>query len=118
MSQENNNIIKTDWGMEVVWSDQEDYSGKILVFEKASSRTSLHFHKNTDKSWFVNAGSFRVTWVDTKEGKSYAKELPEGSTFHIPALMPVMLESLQANSAMAEVNNGTDTEDYYRLNDA
>jgi len=112
------NVQKTDWGYEVTWASQADYSGKILVFEKANSRTALHFHKNTDKSWFVNAGSFRVTWVNTQEGKSYAKELPEGSTFHIPALMPVMLESLQANSAMAEVSNGTDTEDLYRLNDA
>ena len=111
-------VQKTDWGYEVTWASQTDYCGKILVFEKPNSRTALHFHKNTDKSWFVNAGSFRVTWVDTTEGKSYAKDLPEGSTFHIPALMPVILENLQANSAMAEVSNGMDTEDFYRLNDA
>lgn len=112
------NVKQTEWGTEVIWANKENYCGKILVFEKSNSRTALHFHKNINKSWFVNAGSFQITWVDTAEGNSYAKELPEGSTFDVPALMPVMLESLQANSVMAEVSNGSDTEDYYRLNNA
>jgi hypothetical protein len=111
-------VQQQDWGTEVTWANHDNYCGKILIFEKANSRTPLHFHINTAKSWFVNAGSFRVTWVDTAEGKSYAKELPEGSTFDVPALMPVMLESLQANSVMAQVSNGSNPQDYYRLNDA
>ena len=109
------NIIKTGYGYEIIWCSKESYCGKILVFEKANSKTDLHFHKTKTKSWFVNAGHFRVQWVDTDDGKSYAKELPEGSTFDVPSLMPVMLESLKDNSAMAEVNNG-EAEDYYRLN--
>lgn len=112
------NVEQTEWGTEVTWAHKENYCGKILVFKKSNSRTSLHFHKNIDKSWFVNAGSFRVTWVDTQDGRSYAKELPEGSTFDVPALMPVMLESLQENSVMAEVSNGPTTQDFYRLNNA
>src|SRR6056297_954847 len=112
----NNNVIKTDYGYEIVWADTEWYCSKILVFEKANQKTSLHFHKKQDKSWFVNAGKFRVQWVDTTDGKSYATELPEGGTFHVPALMPVTLESLVDNSAMAETSNSNDTDDFYRLN--
>ena len=110
------NIIKTEYGYEIVWSDTEQYCGKILVFEKANTKTPLHFHKEKSKSWFVNAGKFKVQWVDTTDGKIYAQELPEGGVFHVPALMPIMLESLSPNSAMAETNNGNNTEDYFRLN--
>ena len=116
--QKNKNVKKVEYGYEVVWANTEEYTAKILVFEKENASTELHFHKNKNKNWFVNAGNFKVTWVDTKDGKSYAKELPEGSTFYVPALMPVVLESLQANSAMAEVSSSEKEEDFFRLNNA
>jgi hypothetical protein len=110
------NVIKTDYGYEIVWADTEQYCGKILVFEKSNSKIPLHFHKEKTKSWFVNAGKFKVQWVDTSTGGVYAQELPEGGVFHVPALMPVMLESLSVNSAMAETSNANKVDDYYRLN--
>jgi hypothetical protein len=114
--EKNDSIREYDWGFEIVWTNTAEYCGKILVFEKANQRTPLHFHKNKSKSWFVNAGAFKVQWVDTADGKIYAQELPEGGTFSVPALMPVMLESLKPNSAMAETGTAEDTNDFYRLN--
>lgn len=111
-----NNIVKTDWGYEIIWADNEHYCSKILVFEKANMKTPLHFHKDRHKSWFVNAGKFEVQWVDPKDGKAYSKELPEGSIFEIPELLPITLKSLVENSAMAETSNNNNAEDYYRLN--
>jgi quercetin dioxygenase-like cupin family protein len=111
-----NGIVQTEWGYEIVWADTEFYSGKILVFEKSGKRMPLHFHKSKSKSWFVNAGKFKVQWVDTSDGKVYAQELSEGSVFHVPELMPAMLESLADNSAMAEVSNSNNKEDFFRLN--
>jgi uncharacterized RmlC-like cupin family protein len=110
------NVVKTEYGYEVTWASTDSYTGKILVFESIGAALPLHFHKNKNKSWFVNAGKFRVQWVDTLDGKYYAKERPEGSTFHVPALMPVSLESLAANSAMAEVSDQHLDSDVYRLN--
>ena len=110
------NIKQTEWGYEIVWADNEYYCSKILVFEKAEMKTNLHFHKDKHKSWFVNAGKFEVTWVDPKDGKPYAQELPEGSVFDVPPLFPVTLKSLAPNSAMAETSNNNNAEDYYRLN--
>ena len=110
------NIQKTDYGYDVVWTDNENYCSKILVFEKAQSQTRLHFHKDKQKSWFVNAGKFEVQWVDPKDGKAYSQELPEGGVFEVPPLLPVTLKSLADNSAMAETSNSNDPEDYYRLN--
>ena len=102
------NIKEHEWGKEVIWSSTEDYCGKILIFEKAEATIPLHFHKEKDKSWFVNAGKFLVTWIDTNNGQAFSKELPEGSVFHVPALLPVRLQSLQENSAMAECSNNND----------
>lgn len=109
------NVIQTEYGYDIIWADNENYCSKILVFEKADTRLGLHFHKTRNKTWFVNAGKFRVQWIDTQDGKTYGKELPEGSVFHVPALMPVMLECLTNNSAMAETSNHNQ-EDIYRLN--
>lgn len=109
-------LIKTEYGYEIVWANTDTYAGKILVFEKVGAKLPLHFHQQRSKSWFVNAGQFRVQWVNTVDGKCYAKELPEGSTFHVPALLPVSLESLVANSAMAETGNHSADADTYRLN--
>ena len=111
-----NNIKNTDYGYEITWADNEYYCSKILVFEKAEAKTQLHFHKDKHKSWFVNAGKFEVQWVDPKDGKAYAQELPEGSVFEVPPLLPVTLKSLSPNSAMAETSNTNNAEDYYRLN--
>ena len=110
------NVIKTDFGYDIVWADTDAYCSKILVFEKTAQKTALHFHKEKTKTWFVNAGKFRVQWVDTEDGKVYAQELPEGGTFHVPILMPVQLESLADNSAMAETSNSNKVNDFYRLN--
>lgn len=108
------NITKTDYGYEIVWANTDSYCGKILVFEKANKRMPLHFHKDKSKSWFVNAGKFKVQWVDTADGKVYAQELSEGSVFHVPALMPVTLESLSDNSAIAEAGNN-ESSDFHIL---
>lgn len=111
-----NNVRETDYGYEITWTSNEFYCSKILVFEKEGVKTPLHFHKEKQKSWFVNAGKFEVQWMDTSDGKAYAKELPEGAVFEVPSMLPVSLKSLQPNSAMAETSNNNNEEDYYRLN--
>ena len=111
----NNNVNKTEYGYEIVWTTNDYYCSKILVFEKEGMQTKLHFHKSRRKSWFVNAGKFEVQWVDTADGKAYSKELPEGSVFEVLELLPVKLTSLMPNSAMAETSNNNDATDYHRL---
>ena len=52
------------WGYEIVWASNEFYCGKILVFEKAGSKTAKLIHKEKKKSWFINAGRFKFTKFD------------------------------------------------------
>jgi hypothetical protein len=56
--------IDKGWGYEIVWANNDKYCGKILVFEKAGAKTSLVLHKEKSKSWFVNAGKFKLTFID------------------------------------------------------
>ena len=67
------NVIKTDYGYDVVWADNEYYCSKILVFEEEGKQTRLHFHKDKHKSWFVNAGKFEVNGLILKTGKHILK---------------------------------------------
>lgn len=108
------NIKTTLYGYEITWADKETYCAKILIFEKAYAKFPLHFYKNKNRSWFVNAGKFNIRWIDTNEGKVYEQELLEGSVFDIPPLMPVLLESLTDNSSIAESSDGKEN-DIYKL---
>ena len=112
---DNNNVNKTEYGYDITWIETEFYTSKIKVFEKANSKTPIGFHKNTTKSWFINAGTFNIRWIDTKTGELFERELSEGIVFHVPALMPCGLESLSENSSLSETSNINDPEDFYKL---
>ena len=57
--------VDKGWGYELIWATNDLYCGKIMVFEKAGSKMSMHFHKEKDESWFVNQGTFLLRWIDT-----------------------------------------------------
>lgn len=107
--------MKTDYGMDLMWADHRDYACKILVFEKAGARTSMFFHKEREKTWFCNAGKFKLRYIDVKDGAMYEAELEEGKVFHVPALMPTQLEALLDNSSVTEASSGIDPYDIYHV---
>ena len=111
MSEKNNKVKQHDWGQEIVWTKQDNYSGKILFFPKKGSCTPMVMHKSTDKSYFINTGKFKLRWIDTSNGQIYEQELGEGGVWDIPALKPSSLEALQDNSSLSEVNNSSTDND-------
>lgn len=106
------NVIKTEFGYEITWTDTDQYCGKILVFERAGNKTHMHMHRNSTKSWFINSGTFRIRWIDTKDGKLYEHDVKEGSVFHVPPAMPCSLESNITQGSVTEVSNKN-----YRVDD-
>jgi hypothetical protein len=107
--------VDKGWGYEIVWSNNESYCGKLLVFERAGAKTSLVFHKQKRKSWFVNAGKFKVTFIDVSTGEMKSAELGEGQTADFSELGPHQLESLEPNSIIFEVGTSDYVEDRFRL---
>lgn len=61
--------IERGWGFEILWCNNEKYSGKLLVFERAGAKTSMVYHSERRKSWFINEGTFKLNFVDTKTGE-------------------------------------------------
>ena len=107
--------VDKGWGYEIVWANNEKYSGKLLVFEQAGAKTSLVLHKDRRKSWFVNAGKFKVTFVDVANGEMKTAELNEGQTVDLLELSPHQLEALLPNSIIFEVGTADQIEDRIRL---
>jgi mannose-6-phosphate isomerase-like protein (cupin superfamily) len=108
-------VVKKGWGYELIWATNDKYCGKIMVFEKAGNKFSLHFHKEKDETWFINSGRFKLRYVDTATATIYEKELKEGDVWHNPPLMPHQLEALEDNSSITEVSTPDSVEDNYRL---
>jgi mannose-6-phosphate isomerase-like protein (cupin superfamily) len=108
--------IDKGWGFELTFANNSDYSGKLLVFEKAGAKTSMLFHKKRRKTWFINEGKFKFTFIDTQTGKVHETVLEVGRTVTLGELSPHQLEALEDNSVIFEVGTGDEgNEDRIRL---
>ena len=110
-----NGFVKKGWGYELIWATNDHYCGKIMVFEKAGNKFSMHFHKEKIETWFVNSGKFKLRWIDTKTAQMHEKVLNEGDTWHNPPLQPHQLEALTDNASVNEVSTADSIEDNYRI---
>ncbi len=107
--------VDKGWGFEVVWANNDRYCGKLLVFDREGAKTSLVFHKDKAKSWFVNAGKFKITYIDVNTGEVKEAILEEGKTVDFGPLGPHQVEALVAGSIMFEVGTTDYVEDRFRL---
>jgi hypothetical protein len=106
--------IDKGWGFEIVFANNDKYCGKILVFDRAGAKTSLVLHKEKRKSWFVNAGKFKLTYIDPTNGNMNHSVIEEGKTIDVAELSAHQLEALEPNSMIFEVGT-SDVEDRIRL---
>ena len=107
--------VKKGWGMEIIWATNDQYCGKIMLFDKKGAKFSMHFHKEKDETWFVNSGQFILRYIDTTTATTREVILKEGDVWHNPPLQPHQLEALQPNSMIFEVSTPDSVEDNYRI---
>ena len=107
--------VDKGWGFELVFANNDKYCGKLLVFDRAGAKTSLVFHKEKAKSWFINAGRFKVTFIDVVTSEIKQSELSEGQTADFGQLGPHQIEALVDNSIIFEVGTADYIEDRFRL---
>jgi|TARA_B100001094_G_C18147099_1_gene781423 mannose-6-phosphate isomerase-like protein (cupin superfamily) len=107
--------VDKGWGYELIWATNEQYCGKIMVFEKVGAKFSMHFHKEKDETWFVNNGRFLLNYIDTDTAEYKSKELTEGMTWRNPPLMPHQLVCMEPGSSVTEVSTPDSVEDNYRI---
>ena len=69
-------IINKPWGHEIVWSQTDNYAGKILVIN-AGQRLSKHYHAKKEETIYVLNGELTI---ETEKEKT---KITTGQSFHI-----------------------------------
>jgi len=103
------------WGYEITWSSNEEYSGKILVFNKQGAKTPMMIHKNRKKSWFINAGNFKIIFIDIKTGQQREVLIQEGKTVDIGEMSPHSVELISQSGVIFEAGSPDHIDDQFLL---
>jgi len=106
---------KKGWGKEIIFVNNKDYCGKLLIFDKAGSKGSMHFHMIKHETWYVQQGSFIVRFIDTNNANVLAHLLKEGAVWTNEQGRPHQLEALEDNSIIFEVSTADYKTDSYRV---
>ena len=106
---------ETNWGTEIIFASTEKYCGKLLIFKEVSAKTAIQFHKENEKSWFVNEGSFVVRWIDTISGIAKENVVKQGDVVEVPQLRPFQVEALLPNSIIFEIGTAEYEKDTFKL---
>ena len=115
MHRDNKRIVKKGWGHELIWCSNDLYCGKHMVFEKAGSKFSMHFHSKKHETWIVQKGSFIVKWIDTKDATVHETLLEMGDVWENTPFSPHQLIALEDHSVIEEVSTHDDPADNYRV---
>jgi quercetin dioxygenase-like cupin family protein len=104
--------VPKTWGFEIWVSNNENYCGKILVFEKGKY-CSLHFHKLKTETFFCIFGKLQIFLRNnlTKEEKEFIM-LPGDSVHIYPGLEHQMM-ALE-DSQLMEISTTHFDSDSYR----
>jgi mannose-6-phosphate isomerase-like protein (cupin superfamily) len=108
-------LVKKAWGYEYIFATNELYCGKVLHFDKAGSKFSMHFHAQKDETWYITKGSFLCYTIDTNTSKTFGHLLLIGDSFRVIPLVPHQLVALESDSELIEVSTPDSVEDNYRV---
>lgn len=107
--------VEKIWGYELWIHNDSQYCGKLLVFETAYSKFSMHYHMIKNETWYIQSGSFTFDYIDTETAKKHTKVLRTGDSIYIPAGLPHQLTALDDNSIVFEVSTEHFDDDSYRI---
>ena len=108
-------LVKKPWGHELIFHNTDEFCGKLLVFPKAGSSFSMHYHMLKNEAWYVQAGSFEFEWIDTEEGQLYHETISSGQCIDINRGQPHKLTSLKPQSIIFEASTQHFDSDSHRI---
>ena len=77
-------IVQKGWGYEKWITNNEDYCGKLLFFEKGK-KCSWHYHNLKDEVFYIHSGKIQLTYGPTDDKNTATTViLKAGSSFHVP----------------------------------
>lgn len=101
------------WGSEEIWATNDQYCGKLMHFN-TGAKSSMHFHKDKDETWYVLSGKFSVVYIDTVDATRHEAQLTTGEIWHNKPLLPHQLVCVESGTII-EVSTADSVEDNYRL---
>ena len=107
--------VEKVWGHELIFHNNDEFCGKLLVFPKSGSCFSMHYHMLKNEAWYVQDGSFEFEWIDTEEGQLYHSYLHPGECVDINRGQPHKLTSMKPNSIIFEVSTQHFDSDSHRI---
>lgn len=108
-------IVEKAWGREKIFVNNEHYCGKLLVFDKAGGRGSMHFHMKKHETFYVQKGMFKISWIETIDASLHDTVLKEGDVWTNEPGNPHQIQSLENDSVIYEVSTHDDPNDNYRV---
>lgn len=109
------NVVKKGWGREIIFADNENYCGKLMIFDKVGNKSSMHFHINKHETWYVQKGLFKVNWIDHNDASLETYVIKEGDVWINEQGSPHQLEAMEDDSIIFEVSTRDDPRDNYRV---
>ena len=108
------------WGHELWVYNDEEYCGKLLVFDEAYSKFSMHYHIIKKESWYIQQGQFKFDWIDTETATLHTDVLDVGDSVTIERGQPHQLtcrycKNFKPNSIVFEVSTEHYDKDSYRI---
>ena len=108
-------IVEKGWGKEIIYADETEYCGKLLVYNNVGSTSSMHFHKEKKETWYVLSGSFDYNVIDTLTGKIKTSILNTGDTCTNFPFTIHQLIARESNSVIVEVSTMDSMSDNFRV---
>jgi len=107
-------IYKKAWGYELWVVNDDEYCGKLLVFDK-DKKFSMHYHLIKKESWYVAEGEFEYGWIDTEAATHNVVWLQQGDIIDLERGQPHQLKALTQGATIFEVSTKHYEEDSYRV---
>ena len=107
-------IYKKAWGYELWVVNDDEYCGKLLVFDK-DKKFSMHYHLIKKESWYVAEGEFEYGWIDTETATHNVVWLQQGDIIDLERGQPHQLKALTQGATIFEVSTKHYEEDSYRV---
>jgi len=106
-------VVEKGWGREIIFHNDEDYCGKILIFNK-DAKFSTHYHLNKRETWHIRKGKLLLKYFDLETAEEKEILLEKTNTVIINRGFPHQLTALEY-SEVYEVSTIDDVNDSYRI---
>ena len=75
--------VEKQWGYELWVHNDEQYCGKLLVFNNAGDHFSMHYHMIKNETWYIQEGAFQFDWIDGEKAERCYTQLQKGDVVYI-----------------------------------